>query len=390
MFGLGLSRYLPSAIRPHVIRVADKTRREFDNVIFAADLRAKRKGEPRAYRGRRVAMLGFINAPTGLGQGSRLMREILINRGTTVEAFDVAPLLDRDRAHARAEIARLVTFRPEDLVVHVNPPSMRDVIRRLPRALVTQTSVVAYWAWELNLLPTDWARDAAVADAIWVPSPFVADAVRASLPDFAGDVRVEPYAVDIDPVPRRTPERSAKVRVAHNIGEGAFVVGFSFTMASNYARKNPVAVIDAFQRAFPASQSESALLILRCPDLEVFPQGAAELRARAGADPRIRLLDRKTIGIVDFYHLIDVFVSLARAEGYGLQLVEALDAGAAVVTTAWSISPEILAREGVRQVGARIVPVVDAQGVYGRVPGGQWAEPDINQAAYHLRKLKQG
>ncbi|MGD9980995.1 MAG: glycosyltransferase [Hyphomonadaceae bacterium] len=388
MFGLGLSRYLPDSIRPHVVRAADKARREIDNVVYAADLRAKRKSEPKPYRGRRVAILGFIATPSGLGRGARLMHAEMARRGVTVDAFDVEPLLERDRPRARAEIARLVAFAPEDLVVHVNPPSMRDVIRRLPRDLMTQTSVVAYWAWELNVLPPSWARDAKLADAIWTPSPFVAEAVKASLADFAGDMRVEPHPVESDPMPRGGAQRRAAARAKAGIREDAFVAGFSFTMASNYARKNPTAVIDAFQRAFPPA-TENAVLILRCPDLDNFPQGAAELRARAEADPRILLRDREAIGIVDFYHALDVFVSLARSEGYGLQLVEALDAGAAVVTTAWSISPEILARDGVRQVGSRLVPVIDRQDVYGRVPGGQWAAPDIDEAAQHLRQLAQ-
>ena len=47
--------------------------------------------------------------------------------------------------------------------------------------------------------------------------------------------------------------------------------------------------------------------------------------------------------INDFYAAIDIYLSTSRAEGYGLNLVEAAQAGIPVVTTGWRLAPEIAA-----------------------------------------------
>ncbi|MGD9968682.1 MAG: hypothetical protein AB7T59_19345 [Hyphomonadaceae bacterium] len=387
MFGWGLSRFIPAPVRPQTIAVLGGAYRRVNDALGARNLAEKRKAEPTPFRGERVAIVGFIDAPTGLGRGARLMHEAMKRRGVLSATFDAGRILQPNRAVRRSEIARLVAFAPSDIVAHVNPPLMRELIRYLPSELVAKACLVGYWAWELNRLPQDWSKDAANADAIWTPSPFVADAVRASLPLFRGDIRVEPHAIELDPFPRadETARRAARARLG--APPGAFVVGYSFTMAANFARKNPTAAIAAFQRAFPAGASRPALLLLRCPDLGAFPPGHAELRTAAASDARIRLLDRDMAPLQDFYACLDVYLSLHRSEGYGLQLAEALQAGADVVATAWGLSPEIAGQPGLHAISSKPIAVVDPQGAYARVTGAVWAAPNIAQAAEVLAEI---
>ncbi len=384
MLGLGLSRYLPAALRPRVIEAVTRTRRALDDAFNAHDLRRKRKSAPRAYGGARVALIGFTEAPSGLGRGVRLMQLQLQNDGAVAALFDVAAVLDRDRRAARALADGLAAFAPSDLIVHVNPPSFRDVIRRLPRALVLECGVVGYWAWELERVPQTWRADADLCDEIWGPSQFVAAAVRASLPDFAGTIRAAPHPVDLDPFPAADSAMKQAARRRLGLAEDAFIVGCAFTMAANFARKNPLAAIDAFQRAFP-DRTDNIVLALRCPDTRDYPGGNTALLARTESDPRLRLLDRAGAPIADFYHALDVFLSLHRGEGYGLQIVEALQAGAEAVATRWSLGEDIAARARFHGISSHMVAVDDPQRAY--AADARWAEPDAAEAAQVLRTL---
>lgn len=388
MFGLGLSRYLPAALRPHVIDTVTRTRRVLSDVLDTRDLAAKCKPAPRAFRGDRVAVLGFADAPSGLGRGVRLMHLQMRDDARESALFDIAPALARDRNGVRALNAGLAAFAPTDLIIHVNPPSFRDVVRRLPRSLVLECGLIGFWAWELERLPDSWRADAALCDEIWGPSSFVADAVRASLPNFSGAVRAAAHAVDLAPVPAATSESRQAVRGLLGVGAEAFVVGYAFTMASNFARKNPLAAIKAFQRAFPDRRGGERLL-LRCPDADGYPRGQALLAACAALDPRIGLLDRDRSPMPDFYHALDVFLSLHRSEGYGLQIAEALQAGAAAVATRWSLSEDIAARARFHGIESNLVDVEDPQHVYDAVSGARWASPDIDHAAETLCELRQ-
>ena len=176
MLGLGLSRYLPAALRPHVVDTVTRTRRVLNTVLDTRDLAAKRKPAPRAFRGDRVAVLGFADAPSGLGRGVRLMHLQMRNDGRESALFDIAPALARNRNGMRAFNAELAAFAPSDLIIHVNPPSFRDVVRHLPRSLVLECGLIGFWAWELERLPDSWRTDAALCDEIWGPSSFVASA----------------------------------------------------------------------------------------------------------------------------------------------------------------------------------------------------------------------
>lgn len=387
MFGLGLSRYIPAPIRPQAVAALGAIYRRIDDAVGARSLRLRLKAEPNPYRGERIALVGFMHAPTGLGRGARLMHRAFDQKGATISAFDLAAILAPSRATRRAEIERIAAFAPTDVIAHVNPPLMRRLIRRLPADLVASVGMIGYWAWELNRLPPDWAKDAAHCDGIWAPSDFVAAAVRDSLPGYRGAVRVEPHAVEIDPLPLPSEQQRRLARERLGISPEAFVAGFGFSMASNFARKNPLAVVAAFQRAF-SDRKGAKVLLLRCPDADAYPPGRAALQAAAAKDDRIRLLlDRHTAPLETFYACLDVYISLHRSEGFGLQLSEALQTGAEVVATGWGMSPVIAAHPNLHAVRSRLVPVADKQGVYASIAHAEWAEPDIDEAALFLTQI---
>lgn len=385
MFGLGLSKYLHASIRPAVHEAV--TRTHLAGVKVWEDLTARRRHhKSRDFKGKRVAVLGFIETRTGLGRGARLMHEQRRRNGFETAAFDVVPLLRGDMpAQRRAVQDALEAFAPTDVILHVNPPEFGDAVVQLPVSVFNRAAIIAYWAWELEQLPRAWAKSADMCDEIWTPSDFVMGAVRTSLPRYTRRIRVVGHPVDTDPVPAATPETRIASRTALGVAPSTFVVGTSFAMGSNFSRKNPLGAVAAFKAAFP--DDPDVLLLIRCHDIDHFPPGMASLQAATAADPRIRVIDT-SVSIFQFYHGLDAFLSMQRSEGFGLNLLEAAQANVDVVATAWSISEDIRRHERFHGVSSALVPVDDPQGVYSGIEGARWAEPDIADAAEKLRAVR--
>ena len=292
------------------------------------------------------------------------------------------PNLRKPHEMANAEIT--------DLVIHINPPEFMDALDQFSPAVLKDVSIVGYWVWELPVLSDEWRECAKYCDALWAPSPFVAKTLFLEIPGFPGEIRVERYAVECDPMRRFSEDEKLVLRTAHNLSDDQFVVGYSFAFSSNYARKNPTAVIDAFRFAFREFDRSSVLLI-RCLDARPHNQRLLDhLISYAGGDPRIRILDadRNRFAIDEFYACLNVFLALFRSEGYGLNLIEAAQTGLAVVASAWGIAPEIAAQPEVRTVGYRLVVPLDPQHAYEKFDGALWAEPDLLEAARKLQQLK--
>ncbi len=79
-------------------------------------------------------------------------------------------------------------------------------------------------------------------------------------------------------------------------------------------------------------------------------------------------------------------MSLHRSEGFGLVPAEAMLLGRPVVATGWSGNMEFMDPGSAALVAYRLVPAVDARGVF-EAPGAVWAEPDVADAAAQLVRL---
>jgi glycosyltransferase involved in cell wall biosynthesis len=317
----------------------------------------------------------------------------LAAKGAKVHKVDLTAVLQLPITHAELGLIGLEEARKTnatDLIIVNNPPYYTKALWAFDQQWLQQRCIVAHWVWELNVLPRTWVRAVSTCDEIWVPSHFVADTVRRQLPELAHRVHFHPYAVDRDPFPPAKPFQRNAARAAHGLSKTTFCVGYSFSSASNYTRKNPEAAIRAFQEAFPSHQVDEVALFLRCLDIAVYPKGQRHLRNLADADPRIHLFDGETsnISLADFYAAIDLYLAPFRSEGYGLNLVEASQAGLPVLATRYSLDEHISTRAGVTTVDYQLVPVRDPQGHYSSTGGLVWAEPNTCELTAKLRDYK--
>ncbi len=99
---------------------------------------------------------------------------------------------------------------------------------------------------------------------------------------------------------------------------------------------------------------------------------------------------QETLSRADMAALVasaDTVLSLHRAEGFGLLMAEAMLHGVPAVATGWSGNVDFMTPDDSGLVKYTLVPVDDPQGTY-TVPGAQWAEADVGDAAAWLKRLR--
>ncbi len=336
---------------------------------------APRPGWPAPPAVHGVAVAGEICRASGLGEGARLMLAGLAALEIPHRAIDTGSGLPGEPP-ADAAIPALPEGMP--LVLHVNASMLPAALLRLPRSLLRGRRIIGYWAWELPVAPTTWGAGPRLVHEIWTPSRFTADALEPLAP---GRVRVVPHPVAAGQI-----APSALQRTDFGLPETAVIVLVSFSLASSFARKNPLAAIEAFVRAFGARPDR--LLLLKIVNAAHDQSDLAIIVQAVAGAPNIRI-ETRTFPPADSHALTrccDIVLSLHRSEGFGLVPAEAMLLSRPVIATGWSATAEFLDAGCGIPVPYRLVPADDPRGVF-MAPGAHWAEADIDAAVAALRAL---
>jgi glycosyltransferase involved in cell wall biosynthesis len=121
-------------------------------------------------------------------------------------------------------------------------------------------------------------------------------------------------------------------------------------------------------------------------------QTLLELKSAAASDRRIRIIEDHLsyADVLSLYASADVMVSLHRAEGLGLHLMEAMTLGRPVIATGWSGNIDFMTSENSCLVGYRLGRVHASHPAYAAElarPEQVWAEPDMDEATVWMRRL---
>ena len=324
-----------------------------------------------------LVVAGEIGRASGLGEGARLMLAGLEELGLPAWPLRAGLLVPGERDDVPVgEPGAPPPGVP--LALHVNAPLLPAALLRLPRGLLRGRRVIGCWAWELPVAPPGWARGAPFVHEVWAPSRFTAAALESLLP---GRVRVVPYCVA-----SRPPTPAALDRGAFGLPGGAVVVLCSFSVASSFERKNPLAAIAAFRAAF--GDRPDRILLMKVGHSGHWGADLQRLHSAAAGAANIRF-ETRTLPVADNHALTacaDIVLSLHRSEGFGLVPAEAMLLARAVVATNWSGNTDFMDDATAALVPYRLVPASDPRGVF-QAPGAVWAEADVGEAAAHLRHL---
>ena len=116
---------------------------------------------------------------------------------------------------------------------------------------------------------------------------------------------------------------------------------------------------------------------------------AGVIREKFRPFPNVRFIDEAMPypKVLALYRCADVYVSLHRAEGLGLGMMECMAMGMPVIATGWSGNMDFMRESNSCLVRHRLVPV-DPATMYGAMLEGAtavWAEPDAADAGRWMR-----
>jgi len=233
---------------------------------------------------------------------------------------------------------------------------------------------IGAWAWELQRFPARWYDRFAYYDEIWVGSSFIASAIAPIAP--IPVIRVPPVLAPTMAVP------ATADRVGWRRRPGEFLFLFMFDVHSHLARKNPLAIVEAFRHAF--RPAEPVRLILKCVNAESDPAGFRTLVDRAaGAAIDIHSGYIPAEDVRGLMWSCDAYVSLHRSEGIGLTIADAMGLGKPVIATGWSGNTDFMDVSNAFPVGYQLVTLEENVGPYHA--GEVWAEPSIQHASEQMR-----
>ncbi|WP_050525136.1 glycosyltransferase family 4 protein [Pseudorhodobacter ferrugineus] len=252
------------------------------------------------------------------------------------------------------------------------------MVKRNGTAFLQDRYNIVYGAWELEQLPT-YLADTRYINEFWGLSTFIAEAAKKRM-----DVPVMAFPIPVD---LHYPETLAP-RSKFNIPDDRFVFLFTFSIDSTMARKNPQAVLDAFQIAFPDMQVP-VCLVIKSMAKQASAQNRedyARFKLRAKNDPRVVLIE-ETLSRdenASLYMNCDAYISLHRAEGFGLTMAEAMGYGKPTIGTGYSGNLDFMTPENSCLVAFTKVEM-EAEAYHNQVQ--HWAEPDVYDAARHMVRV---
>jgi glycosyltransferase involved in cell wall biosynthesis len=163
---------------------------------------------------------------------------------------------------------------------------------------------------------------------------------------------------------------------------------FSFDYWSSPYRKNPLGVLESFQRAFPNGSENVGLIIKSIGNIDDYLEIREAIRQASVTDPRIQVIHRSLPynEMASLIRATDVYVSLHRSEGFGAGMAEAMSFGRIVVGTNFSGNTDFLTEQTGFPVPYILRPVEPHEYIWNSEPQ-VWAEPDLEAATRILRQV---
>jgi glycosyltransferase involved in cell wall biosynthesis len=321
-----------------------------------------------------IAVIGYITAETGLGESVRGIIRSLDRANLASDLYDIrrhyARTMDEEFSGRICDVS-VPTTKYKTCLIHVNADQVPHILEEMPGSLLEFAERrIGYWYWETEMLPYGQEAASNYFDEIWVATEFVRDALISS------GVRI-PVLV-IPPALSALPDVLLGRR-HFNLPEDRQICLSVFDATSFLGRKNPIAVIQSLKQLYIENEIKP-LLLLKTTNLK---DADREELVRLAWPVDVHIINKylsrdETLSLIA---LADCFISLHRAEGLGLSLIDAMRLGTPLVSTDYS-GPKDFANDD----NASLVPWEYCQARWEDGPyyGSAWAEPNIKAAARQI------
>lgn len=325
-----------------------------------------------------INLVGWFKAELGIGESARLAAKALKHSAIphSLVPLKVNCLASQGDSSLDSEFTSQ-NQHPIN-VFHIDAPQSPDIDHFHGPKFRKGKYNIAYWAWELPDFPDQWTQYFRYFDEIWVPSHFVRESIsiKSPLP-----VITVPHCIDFS-----LPDKD--YRELLGLPSDKFLFNFAYDLNSYQERKNPKAAIEAFKLAFQGSDLANDVgLVIKIHSSKRNQGPYKELLSLLEGVPNVHLIDKTlsremTYGLM---HACDSYLSLHRAEGFGLTVAESMHLGKPVISTNWSATSEFVNATNGCPVDFKLVELKKNHGPYKK--GQLWADPDPQHAAEYMKRL---
>ncbi|MBH0181835.1 MAG: glycosyltransferase, partial [Nitrospira sp.] len=334
-----------------------------------------------------VNVIGHVSGNLGLGVTARSVVRTLLDRGCKVSILDLNPGLQRggyDKTYHEYMVGSGEQL-PHEVTLFVLPPTTIAMLYEQARNLFSDRCLnVAFSMWALPVIPTAYRPALEALDGIVAGSEYIRHTFQVS---------VSAVHTTYAPHPIYLPDGLVGDRSRYGLPQDSVVFVTGFEPDSDVERKNTRAVIDAFRLSMEENPRAYLVIKVNNPtDKGHMHESVTAIQAYADAHPRIRIMTESFTyeEILGLYAAADVFVSLHRAEGLGLGMMEAMALGKPVIATGWSGNLSFMDHRCACLVGYRLIPPNGTLDIYRHEnleSWAVWADPDIVDAAAWMRRL---
>jgi glycosyltransferase involved in cell wall biosynthesis len=328
---------------------------------------------PSVRRDAGVDVVGYFNAELGVGEAGRLAVTALCSGDVATNTLGTRRTTSRQQHNfATSNQAEFTTA-----LIAVNADQLANIRHDLRESFAGHTYLIGQWFWELEQFPPHMHSAYALIDEVWAATRHIQIALEASAP--------QGLPVTLMHLPLVTPTVAPGIDKAFFGLPDRFAFLFTFDFFSVLQRKNPMAVVDAFVRAF--GNNQGPILVLKTINGHQRLRDLEQLRWACRGRDDIFLIDDYLDAPVTaaLTNACDCYVSLHRAEGLGLTMAEAMTLGKPVIATGYSGNVDFMTPETSYLVPYEIVPVGNKAAPY--QAEATWAQPDVDAAADIMREV---
>lgn len=326
----------------------------------------------------KITLVGHPFAPIGMGEHLRSAYRAFRATGIDARLLDVYGARAGDpEIREELEGALIQELSPELNLFCLNGDEVEPALHKIGGLRGGAYNIV-YPAWELGHYPAEWAEQLNKFDEIWSTSAYTQRSIRAA-------VRKPVMQM---PLPGEVHLSTFLGRKHFDIPESPYVFLFFFDFTSYIERKNPFAVLQAFDELCRRRPSDDLYMVVKVKGGEHRAKEYERFREYVTRYKNNLMVMDKVLSDNEIKNLMrcsDCFLSLHRAEGYGLGLIQAMFLGKPVVATAYSGNLDFMNEQNSCLVRCDLCDV--AEGAYPFAEGQVWAEPDITQAVDYMLQL---
>lgn len=335
--------------------------------------------ESQSFPDNRLYIVGHTNQ-TGLGA----------NLWMSVSAFQKAGVkpvvlsVDTEKIVIDQKVVEQATELNKTFIIfHVNADRVPDEVAKLPARLLKKAHKIGFYLWETSVPPKSHMLGLDLMDEVWVPTEYLAkmykEYTETPIVNVKKGMMVPDNIKDIS-------------RSSLGVEDDDFVFLTIGDFHSSIPRKNPLGVVEAFQKAFPNRESVKLILKIRNIEYDHWSNKGGHwdrVEEVIMGDPRIIVFDRD-LEYAQYWGMIracDCFVSLHKAEGFGYGLAHSMMMERPVIASDYSGSQDFCKESTAFLVPVKEVPVAEHE-MPVMVEGACWADPDIEVAAEHMKIVK--